>query len=425
MSVPKSAWSRLPLDIDAIVVGIKETICKGVGHCRLSCADSSTGCSGHLCGDACNTQEYKKLEDLIKSCVAEMEQESDLSYSKFVLEKLVLKTLQKLRAGFKKHCEGTFCCSLRCLGCAGHRDCFRGYHAYNCLLSNMFNCQRQCSRNHVCGYTSPNLKIVAELESLKADVAELLQKPFGPDVAGLQLTLGPEDSASQAPKRKTVPSEADPGGKKARVGIVDNMSESASVNLYASIVGSESWISADGGPRCFLADMLFQMTTEPPSFSAAKDLRPGFLVVAADGETILEVTNVKEDETSKLIELHAEDSAPFKTTASHRVMVPAYAAKPIAIRAGDVKENDFVLCTRNLAKKVMKVKFLEEHAAIFAISFKPDEPVAAFMPPSSVVLTKGLTSKPTRRGGMKKKVMNTEGPDCDGMSVNTEGEYMD
>merc|ERR1711874_423204 len=98
---------------------------------------------------------------------------------------------------------------------------------------------------------------------------------------------------------------------------------------------------------------------EPPFLVSAKDLRPGTIVVAADGDKMLEITNIKLERASKLIELHAEDSAPFKTTVSHRVMVPIYGAKPATIRAGDLKEHSFVLCSKNIAKKVTRVKILE------------------------------------------------------------------
>ena len=42
-----------------------------------------------------------------------------------------------------------------------------------------------------------------------------------------------------------------------------------------------------------------------------------------------------------------------------------------------------------------------EEQEVLAITFDPDKAVACFLPPEEpVVLTKGLTPKPTRRGGM-------------------------
>jgi len=253
-----------------------------------------------------------------------------------------------------------------------------------------------------------------------------LQKPFGPDMTGLQSAIGPDDSASQVAKRQAEPRDAETLTKKFRGdGPSGSIDDKDSVHSFAESMVSESRISADGGPHCFLAEMLFQVQAEPAKFVAAGDLSRGSHVVAADGRTILEVASVKQEQTSKVIELHAEDAAPFKTTASHRVMVPAYGAKPIAIRAGDIQEGAFVLCTANVAKKVTQVKTLDETASVVAVSFKPDEAVAAFLPPPSMILTKGLTFKPTRRGGMNKKLLKSSEPDCDHMSWKTEGEYDD
>jgi hypothetical protein len=267
---------------------------------------------------------------------------------------------------------------------------------------------------------------VSELEDLKADVVALIQAPFGPDMTGLQLAVGPDDSASQVAKRQAEPCDLETSAKKLRADYSsDSIGDKVSVQSFAHTMVSDSRISADGGPHCFLADMLFHVQAEPPRFVAARDLSRGSLVIAADGETILEVTSIKEEQTQTVVELHAEGAAPFKTTASHRVMVPAYGAKPIAVRAGDIKEGAFVLCTANVAEKVTQVKTLDEEASIVAVSFKPDEAVAAFLPPPSVILTKGLTFKPTRRGGMNKKLLKCSEPECDQMSFKTEGEYDD
>ena len=59
---------------------------------------------------------------------------------------------------------------------------------------------------------------------------------------------------------------------------------------------------------------------------------------------------------------------------------------------------------------------------MLAITFNPDEAVAAFPPPEvRVVLTKGLTQKEMRRGGMGNRSQSHEVNSIQG----TEGEYMD
>lgn len=59
---------------------------------------------------------------------------------------------------------------------------------------------------------------------------------------------------------------------------------------------------------------------------------------------------------------------------------------------------------------------------MLAITFNPDEPVAAFPPPEEpVVLTKGLTQKKMRRGGMGNRGQSHE----ESSNHGTEGDYMD
>ena len=58
---------------------------------------------------------------------------------------------------------------------------------------------------------------------------------------------------------------------------------------------------------------------------------------------------------------------------------------------------------------------------MLAITFLPDKAVACFLPPEQpVLLTKGLTPKPIRRGGMSGRAANQEVG-----SINTEGDYRD
>lgn len=428
MAMETSAWNQLPKGIDDILAGIRTTRCKNVmPQCMYRCSYDGGHCQGHVCAGCCNAHEKKMLERLIHVCNGEMQQDSDLSSNKFFLGKVVLKRLAAIHKSFETTCKAMKYCDSRCLGCAGHRDCYPGDHAYNCFLSRESR-GHTCGRTHVCQSSSPNMRLASELEDLKADVVALLQKPFGPDSTDLHLAVGPDDSVSQVAKRQAEPchSEDTCAKKRARDIPRDNIeAKEESVSSYAYTMVPESCVSADGGPHCFLEDMLFQVPAETPNFVSARDLARGSFVVAADGKTNLEVMSIKEEETSMVIELHAEDSAPFKTTSSHRVMVPAYGTKPLTIRAGEIQEGAFVLCTENFARKVTQVKTLGEKARIVAIAFKPDEPVAAFMPPSSVILTKGLAFRPTRRAGMNKKLLTSIETDCDQMSLKTEGEYND
>jgi len=62
-----------------------------------------------------------------------------------------------------------------------------------------------------------------------------------------------------------------------------------------------------------------------------------------------------------------------------------------------------------------------EEQDVLAITFLPDKAVACFLPPEQpVLLTKGLTPKPIRRGGMTGRAANQEVG-----SIHTEGDYRD
>ena len=74
----------------------------------------------------------------------------------------------------------------------------------------------------------------------------------------------------------------------------------------------------------------------------------------------------------------------------------------------------------------IRIPFTSNHSEVedqdvLAITFSPDKAVACFLPPEeSVVLTKGLTPKPTRRGGKGRRA------NCEVMSAaGTEAEYED
>jgi hypothetical protein len=163
-------------------------------------------------------------------------------------------------------------------------------------------------------------------------------------------------------------------------------------------------------------------------FIAGRDLRVGSLVLAADDQTLLEVVRIVPQQTEALIELCTDETAPFKTTASHRVMAPSYGQEAVTLKAGDFKEGSFVLRSGLIATKVTKINKLNEANEVLAITFKPDEAVVAFLPPEGI-LTKGQTFKPTRRSGMNKRKgdKNEQHVECELESIppTAPGEYQD
>ncbi|CAL1137146.1 unnamed protein product [Cladocopium goreaui] len=170
-----------------------------------------------------------------------------------------------------------------------------------------------------------------------------------------------------------------------------------------------------GGPHCFLPSHLFHalqsgVGRESPSAALvlAQDLRKGTKILSADGVTI-EVTKVEKQKTNKLVELEIDRAMPLTTTPHHRIMVPSE-SEATTVMAVDLSPGSLVMCSDCMPKKVIrKTEYLVEEQDVLAITFHPDKAVACFLPPEEpVVLTKGLTPKETRRGGMGRRGVKQE-----------------
>ena len=426
-----SVWVNIPKVLCQVVVEISQTRCSNTWDCRLRCfcsghrecgrlleygrghnsyksfhagncgaVDDTGRCFGHVCQTNCDVKAGKALDDLISSCRKEMSHESDISYNKFILGEMVIKTLVQVREKFQTKCIKRYECDLRCLGCSGHRECFRkGHphlapgngtnHASNCGL-HIYSPNWSCGKHHTCGSKSPNEHLAPQLTDLGDQVTKLLATPFGPHTpVVMEVADSASLLASQATDATFVASQAGGAGSQNEV-------ESA-----VSCTSSTSWLSATG-PHCFLPTMLFRQADAKTFYMYAQELVKGSRVLAADEVTQLEVIRIQQQRASSFVVLHADGTEAFKTTPSHRVMTPNFGGEPLAVKAGELKVGDFVLCTGHLAKKLIAIDTVMEDAAdVIAITFSPDLPVAVFMPAPSVILTRGLTIKPTRRGGMK------------------------
>lgn len=201
--------------------------------------------------------------------------------------------------------------------------------------------------------------------------------------------------------------------------------EIASLASHQSNHSQTSCLSAYGGPHCFLSAYLFKHFQPAESSSvvlvSAKDLQKGSKLLAADG-TPIEVLKVEVQKTKKLLDLEITDALPFTTTLNHRIMVPSDDDDDTTVKAIDLKVGSWVMCSDHMAKKVIgKREYLVEEQDVLAITFLPDKAVACFLPPEQpVLLTKGLTPKPIRRGGMTGRAANQEVG-----SIHTEGDYRD
>lgn len=381
-------------------------------------------CGGHACGGICDLEAKTLLNELIRACKDDLAEENDLSHSKFDLEELVIHKLSKIAAEFQTHCTERHFCSILHLGCRNGRYCLEvgkrahmverhgGDHSACCPLVKRPP-KQQCDESHVCNSQSPNMHLVTELLELKNQVVKLLQAPFAPCVLP---EISPDDSASLFHTMEIATQVFD----------AKDISEFSSVSdLSCSSV--PSLLSGDGGPHCFLPQMLFRTGGGPIFYMLAQDLRVGSQVLSADGAKMLEVTRIDVHNTSTLIELHVEGAPRFTTTPTHRIMVP-YGAQPHTVAAKDLQVGSFVLCSDNMAQKVSHIKTLCEENEVLAIAFKPDEPVTAFLAPPSMVMTKGFKARATRRSGMNRRAVNprpAQGEQASEFIGTAPGEYSD
>lgn len=172
-----------------------------------------------------------------------------------------------------------------------------------------------------------------------------------------------------------------------------------------SVESQMSYLSGHGGPHCFLPPYLFQhvqsadeSSSKSVVWAAAKDLQRGAKILSADGD-LIEVIKAEVQKTTKLVELELDQAVPFSTTPNHRIMVPSD-GDDATVKAIDLKLGSWVMCSDGMAKKVIGMKLIHvESQEVLAITFHPDKAVACFPPPQEpLVLTKGLTPKPIRRG---------------------------
>lgn len=208
-----------------------------------------------------------------------------------------------------------------------------------------------------------------------------------------------------------------------------------------------------GSSHCFMPEALFKVKaladTREMSYLRANQLQKGSAVLAADGTTI-EVLSIKTQIAPSTIVLRIGSITDIYTPC-HRVMVPSPPGKGSfeSKRAEELTTGDLVLCScaaGTEVKALTGVQIVNEEKETFEIVFRPDKPVATFLPPNEMILTKGVKPKnkgPVRRGGASKRkevaldICPFSGPDeseladaaglsDDQMSIpDTDGEYSD
>merc|ERR1719198_122906 len=149
--------------------------------------------------------------------------------------------------------------------------------------------------------------------------------------------------------------------------------------------------------RCFLPWLLLR--TSNHELVKAASLVAGDNVLSWDG-CQLEVRSVTVHplQYQPLVELRAGEAVAeagvLTVTPSHRVMVQR-GTIPQTMPAGDLREGDPVYCSGGRLAPLTSVRIINVETEVVEISFRPDEPVEAFLPS---ILSKGYGwSKTTRR----------------------------
>jgi len=141
----------------------------------------------------------------------------------------------------------------------------------------------------------------------------------------------------------------------------------------------------DGRPKCFVeCTLLEDLEQRYVRVDRLKEddhvLGDGLLAVRIVSRQVH--SNVKQ----KLIEIEAGD-AKLTVTSSHRVMVKRHSAE--AAPANSLRVGDDVLCRGRGFQKVTHVRAFDANVSVVELEFSPDIPVAAFLEPHSMIMTKG------------------------------------
>jgi len=180
-----------------------------------------------------------------------------------------------------------------------------------------------------------------------------------------------------------------PGGSSP--GDAEGQSEQGSSSL-------DSWeiLSNPGGNHCFMPESLF-MLASGHVLVPASELSPGSLIVAADGNRTLKVTNVTSHCTERVTELEA-GGITIRVTPDHRIVTPTGVALAEELKEGDCVTTSFG------SRCLTSAETRPEQTMVLAITFSPDEPVATFLPPQAIwSMGQAASGRRTRRSGMNRR----------------------
>ncbi|OLP91011.1 Carnosine synthase 1 [Symbiodinium microadriaticum] len=192
----------------------------------------------------------------------------------------------------------------------------------------------------------------------------------------------------------------------------------------ASVLSGSSGCSLQ--QNCFMLNALFKCRMDV--FREGSDLQIGSQVLAGDGETVLEVVEIKEARATEVVDLKAA-GATLLVTPDHPVPIPNAEGKAgghHCLPAGKLKVGDFVMNSSGEPVALTTAETLAMECKVLKIVFKPDLPVAVFPNPSSCILSKGQ-KKSQKRRSVRGRGQQAADPIDEGASIpdTAAGEYTD
>lgn len=199
--------------------------------------------------------------------------------------------------------------------------------------------------------------------------------------------------------------------------------EALGKRYYSTISAGRSVLKKDGTPdqrrkgksHCFMPHSLFKVKVsqdggiETMPYLRADQLCKGCHVLSSDGSTV-EVLSTQAQISEAIVELRIGDVVD-RYSPCHRVMIPSLSGHGghESKSAAELIAGDQVLCScanGTEIKVLTRVSIVHGNTETYEIVFRPDKPVATFLPPPEMILTKGTRPKnnrPVRRGGASKR----------------------
>eukprot|EP00435_Cladocopium_sp_Y103_P053887 s571_g17.t1 len=189
--------------------------------------------------------------------------------------------------------------------------------------------------------------------------------------------------------------------------------DASSYSDASSVHTLDSWMQV-GSPKpcCFHPDAHFKVfTSDGPVLAPASMLHQGARVQSASGKVVEVVNPPEQHQVDSVIELKA-GTASLVVSPDHRVLVPGNKTA----KAEELSEGDEVILD-GFPARLSSCKWKTGKTLVIRLRFKPDLPVAALMPPSSI-WSKGFRKV---RRGLNKKVSQA----ADDIYARTEGYLTD